>query len=486
MSKPFRYVVFAESMYLIDRLSGLFGPASIVVSEALGSKGDLIISSQNAYKGDYPWASMNRHPLDETILSLMSRAECLAMRMMDRTEKRENFYYRQNVYRTHLRFWSFSLQDIDAIIFQNIPHEVYDFIAYEVAKALDKKTYCFYFLPVIQPLFLSYVVENIYDHSNHIKIPCKTTNIKDLERIKEVRSVLRAYADLQDLPTHRRPINSGKEKLLVFRTKDLINNFLYGLKTLASVPLLDTLRRSRAKFSRYIDPDSETNSSRISKSLSEVGSEDISSLRDFVYFPLHFQPELSSAPVGGYYEDQEMILDSLVAACDRYGRQLVVKVHPRQHIGGLRRSLRRLLTNPDGRFSIVHASVSTHELLNKACAVATISGSIGLEALFASKPVLLFGSRLYELLPGVKRVRCEHDLNVFFEGELKAPAGRASPRWESSIRTLEEYLFVGSVAKSYLDADKHLEIKSVDNAIVALSNHLRSDQLRALSDIATT
>ena len=64
----------------------------------------------------------------------------------------------------------------------------------------------------------------------------------------------------------------------------------------------------------------------------------------------------------------------------------------------------------------VNKSTSSHQLINNAIAVATITGTAGWEALFRKKPALLFGNIFYELAPGVFKIssndECLHAINA--------------------------------------------------------------------------
>lgn len=467
-----RYVLFAEGQEFINQMTAAFGSPSLLVSNQKSDKVEARLISDKAYRGEYSLSEADRQPLSNSWLSSMSKCECLALRMMDRTDRCENFYFRQRSYRTHLSYWTSALSQINTVIFENIPHEVYDFIAYEVARALRKKVYCFYFLPVIPPFYLSYIVENIYNHSENIGENGQSLSSYTSSLDTEIEAVISQITSLHDLPIAKRPSFSGKERRIRVNAHGFIIRIKNNLRSLFKDSPKSVAYRFRLRLAYLIDPNRERSLFFRTSSLDSLGIIPPESLDDFIYFPLHFQPELSTAPIGGFFEDQELIVNLLVPFCRRYGKKLLVKVHPRQHPAGLRRSFLNRLSNPAGDFIVVNSSTPSHLLLSRAAGVVTVSGSIGWESLLASKPLMLFGTRLYEILPGVKKVAFERDLEVFFTETLNEPAGRASAQWEAKMKLLRNRLFVGNISSSYVKNNRSLEAISAQNAVRALKTYI--------------
>jgi hypothetical protein len=127
----------------------------------------------------------------------------------------------------------------------------------------------------------------------------------------------------------------------------------------------------------------------------------------YIYIALHYQPELTSSPLAGIYVDQILIAE-LLAACTPPDVLLYVKEHPKQ--GALSRDVsfyERLASIPSVR--IVPKSFDSFDLITNSCAVATATGTVGWEALFREKPVLMFGSFFYQYADGVCRIETEED-----------------------------------------------------------------------------
>jgi hypothetical protein len=114
--------------------------------------------------------------------------------------------------------------------------------------------------------------------------------------------------------------------------------------------------------------------------------------RPFVFFPLHDTEDYKIKRIIPHFSNQtvvvEQIADSLPAGYD-----LVLKEHPlsigRNPIGRLRQF--RKLPN----VVLVSPRTSTHELIERASALAVISSTVGLEGLLYGKPVLTLGRPFY-------------------------------------------------------------------------------------------
>lgn len=125
----------------------------------------------------------------------------------------------------------------------------------------------------------------------------------------------------------------------------------------------------------------------------------------YVYFPLHLQPEATTVPLGGLYWDQLNVV-RLLSSCLPPGWKLAVKEHPQMFRYNRRwpraRSLRfyeDLVEQPN--VVLLDMTTKSGKAIENAQAVATITGTVGWEALNLGKPVLAFGAPWYHSFPGV-------------------------------------------------------------------------------------
>lgn len=151
--------------------------------------------------------------------------------------------------------------------------------------------------------------------------------------------------------------------------------------------------------------------------------------RDYVYFPLHMQPERAVMPMAADYPDQLSAL-RLVAESLPPGWLLYVKEHPRQFWDPLRFRIARGGTDfyravcaASDRVRLVSSSVSNDTLVEHARCVATLAGTAGWEAVSVGVPAVIFGRPWYLHAPGVRQVTsrrsCEEALHDVASGRLR-------------------------------------------------------------------
>jgi hypothetical protein len=124
--------------------------------------------------------------------------------------------------------------------------------------------------------------------------------------------------------------------------------------------------------------------------------------------PLHFQPEASTTPMAGCFTEQ-ILVAQLLHACLPDDVLIYVKEHPRESNWTKRtkEDYEDLIALPKVR--LIARGVDTFALRENCTAVATCTGSAGVEALFRSKPVMLFGNRFYQYVRGVFRIQSMKD-----------------------------------------------------------------------------
>lgn len=216
----------------------------------------------------------------------------------------------------------------------------------------------------------------------------------------------------------------------------------------------------------------------------------------YLYFPLHYQPERTTLPDGGFFSDQLLVVRNLLVGLpDDW--LLYVREHPRQFRRGAlwtkSRSIRyyqALASDPRVRF--VPLSQPSDQLISKASAVATINGTSAWEAVQMGKPALIWGNPWYGNCPGVFQVKGTDDCTALLgridRGELAVPRHAVE---EYRLRVSSEWGFPGCflhgfLGNSSMNAEQNAK-HYVDSIQIGI-NHPRNDSRTAdcrIPDVAT-
>ncbi|OHB20646.1 MAG: hypothetical protein A2854_04705 [Parcubacteria group bacterium RIFCSPHIGHO2_01_FULL_56_18] len=119
----------------------------------------------------------------------------------------------------------------------------------------------------------------------------------------------------------------------------------------------------------------------------------------YVLYFLNYQPEKTTTPLGGVFDDQILAVRTLAEALPS-GWHVYVKEHPRQFSGVLDSApfrseafYRRLAALPQVQLLPVDSDALA--LIDGAVCTATVTGSVGWQGMLAGKPCILFGVSWY-------------------------------------------------------------------------------------------
>lgn len=136
----------------------------------------------------------------------------------------------------------------------------------------------------------------------------------------------------------------------------------------------------------------------------------------FIYFPLHYTPEISTLVYGYRYENQFDLVRNIAAYLPT-GYQLMVKEHTSM-LGRRPYSFYKSLeTLYNVRF--VPPQVSTFDLISKSRGVAVITGTAGWEAFAKGKPVIAFGDVFFRHFPNVLGLEIRPDMGRLIKDYLE-------------------------------------------------------------------
>jgi hypothetical protein len=147
----------------------------------------------------------------------------------------------------------------------------------------------------------------------------------------------------------------------------------------------------------------------------------------FVFFPLHFQPELTTLILAPYAVNQIAVIENLAKTLP-IDHVLCVKEH-KASLGrrplGYYAAIRRL---PNVR--LVSPYLDSHELVKRSSAVCVISSTVGWEAILYEKPVVTIGDVCYNSFDLVSRVRSWEEVPY----ALRAGIDRFAPDHELLLK----------------------------------------------------
>ena len=283
------------------------------------------------------------------------------------------------------------------IIFSNLPHEGPDYILYEVAKILGVKTLMCY-----QSLFPNklFMTTSIADFGYFETIPAIFKNQKMvLDKGHKQKNV--AFQEVEKLQAIERKSwfkqliykclwTFKKQTILIKRVFVLLAKILLGkphnLNINTIVQRLD-LRARQASYEENID---------LRKIDRVLLRELLSTSKHLVYFPLHYQPELTTATLGGVFQDQIYALETLRSLLgDKW--IILVKENPKQGFFQRDELFFKRLSNIKG-VHLIDKLFPSIEIIENVTFTATITGTSGWETIKEGGKCLIFGQAWYASL----------------------------------------------------------------------------------------
>lgn len=369
--------------------------------------------------------------LTPEVLAGVSWAEPIALEMMDRIDPSKSLGYgeRKNLYKYLLAYWLGEIERTkpDFYYSRSEPHEISDFVLFALCRHLGVGVRLFIYtsIPGVYLLAGDYrqpygpLRERLRSLGDR-RVEWEELGSKTRDRIQKIRGTYQAGVPRYFVDFIRQ--NQGQSEIFA-RVKTLSRNKLLGLKkkvlgpfTYAASRLGDAetkreflMLAKREVSARLVRNDWKT----LLPKYRSLASRMPDLTRPFVYFPLHYQPESSTCPMGGQFSDQVLVA-SILAACLPPGWKLYIKEHksqfvdsPSGHIGRGVGYYDALATLPNVEF--LPLAADPFELADKSRCVATITGTAGWEAVVRGKPALVFGDAWYQDAPNTYRIRDAKD-----------------------------------------------------------------------------
>lgn len=354
---------------------------------------DNLFSEADIHCGSDFWINIRKY--EQFFLSITDR---LSFYPVSTTELRRIYY-------SFVLRWvkAYSDSSANTVIFFSTPHMGFDFVGYSVAEVLGLD------VRIINRtgLFLSSRLTNRVDlwnnKSNIDLIPGEwNRDYFDSNKFITDVSILRSSKiNSRVLDQNRKKFRSFKlfsrmiarnvvqlllKLQILLKQRSLLSIYwISGPRNRFQILLENLINywRSRALFKKYCD-----------ECVKDLPSS------PFVFFPAHFQPERSTTPEGGCFDENLLAIESLLN-CLPEGMNVVYKEHPRQFdMYDMRRKFARNSSyykriNSYRNVILVEPTWDASEIIEKSIVVATITGTSGWEALKTGKPCIVFGDAWY-------------------------------------------------------------------------------------------
>jgi hypothetical protein len=384
-------------------------------------------------------------PIDQPLLKELSFNQSIALRMMNRMDRTDSFSFeeREHLYHQYVRYWNGVITHYspDVVVFSVSPHLIYDYILYSLCKKYNIVTILFE-----QTSLDGWVYpEQHFEEGSHLLQTTYKSMVQCWKLAKNKKFMLSDEAD-----AHLKKISNDYSVAVPFYMKDQFaqkNITRYLIKKILANPenISNMIKKGRYLFSRghYIKAkgshieDSNMRGMRYIfckvegikkknklKQRYNIIEQPADFQKPYIYYPLHYQPENTTSPLGESYADQFLVIDMLSKFAPKDWK-IYVKEHSSQwHI-----KLRGESGRPSDFYDKVSAlpnvqliplSTSNFDLIDHAKAVVTITGTAGWEAAVRGKPVLIFGHAWYKFCEGVFYVSSKEDCKNAF---LKIQSG---------------------------------------------------------------
>ena len=352
--------------------------------------------------------------------------------------------YRDHFFLTARKFKRLLIKkQVTSLIFINMPHTGDDYLLYRVAEDMGLRITMFMVSPFKNRFFSTSSIE----HYGITNTNCKSDRTApiQLEALKrQVSATIKSYM----LGVHNS--NSWNLSDIFFAITSLLR---LNPRLLLDIKFLPKNLIELARLRRSLNTSRRTRRELLSGHRTTELLNWLTSLRrgttnlpeKFVYFPLHFQPELTTVPQGGVFGDQALAIEMLRAALPT-DVAIVVKENPKQgafHRENTFTSRLKQLEN----VMLLHPSFST-EILEQSClAVSVVTGTAGWEAIRDGRPCICFGHAWYLDCPGVHKFTRDLDL----QGVLDNPPVQATS--EAFLNDLISRSHEGVVYEFFQDND---------------------------------
>ena len=344
----------------------------------------------------------------------------------------------------------------DLIFFGNLPHEGYDIIMANICRYIGLPYYSAYQLDFVSRFVILRGPQNNYrwDFRNQIQ------SIKQVLSFEEEKSISNY-------------IESLKGKQNYFYMKNINVKGLPNWKNL----FLPANSIKQYLYRLYFIPFCKIKHSLYKKRLSMISTDqkNLPLEKPFIYLALHLQPELSTSALGGIYNDQTILISEISSIASKYNISVIIKENPKQSFTHRSNSFFKVLNNLNNVY-LAPIEMSSHFLMKKSLLVATVSGTVGPEAINQGKYAYCAGRTWYSHHPKV--IRSMKELQIFLKSYPERKKENSNLDWRMFLKGVAEYSWNGLSDSDYCDHFKipdNENIKILSESILLFSKLVKSN-----------
>ncbi|MBI4799416.1 MAG: hypothetical protein HY794_11970 [Desulfarculus sp.] len=280
-------------------------------------------------------AHLPPHPLDQPLLEELAGCEGMVLRMLDRMDPRGSLGLRErlDLYYRYLGYWLAVLEHLkpQVAFFPIAPHMAYDYLLYGLCRRqgiptlmLEQALITSLLYPISRfedqdnPVTRAYARLLALDQGQEPKLsPAAREHLEALagpyqapfyvtrmEKSGPTPSPAALWQGLKNAP--RRALDGGKRAWRILSQPAPVNYVKVKGRPFQGRPI----SHLGFEYYRWLGRRKKARLKALYQGLANPPNLEA----PYVYLPLHYQPEMSTMPTGGYYEDQR-VLAGLLAAC---------------------------------------------------------------------------------------------------------------------------------------------------------------------------
>ena len=423
--------------------------------------------------------------MDTTIIQQYAAYEKTALKMMDRMDPTAyafNLMERTQLYYDLLIYWLNTIKDLhpDKVLFSESPHSLFHYILYAVCIENDIGVLRFTPTHIEGLTFLSSSIENTPIYLQEAYEKCITES--DYRTFNTSNAYLKRNRKLYSdaIPYYMKTLTKRRNISEVFKT--------YTYKMIFLIQNKIPTAYKRASYASISEDSSKLDlllyklkgyffKKRLKNTYKQLAvTADLT--KSYIYVALHYQPEKTSSPEAGVFVDQWLMIYMLSNSITK-GWKIYVKEHSSQFSEHLYGEQGRnsdfykkvlLLSN----VQLISDDTNTFDLIDNAQVVATLTGTVGLESVIRSKPVLCFGNAWYERCHGVMRVTSGKELKKYLtliENGYSIVPEKVNT-FLYAIETISFPIYLNSGNKLGVTFDEKENIKNITACLVQYENKI--------------